>query len=235
MLLYILRHGDPIYDPDTLTEKGKLQAQALAERLAVHGLDRIYSSPHGRARETAQPTCDRLGLEMQIEDWTAEKYAWRDFAVPDENGKMHWAFFRSARSIAGDAALQAGGPWYEAAHLKNTNAKAGFQRIVDASDEFLARQGYVREGLLYRMEHPSEDRVAVFCHGGFGSLWMAHLMGLDPVSYPSHFGMNHSGITIVEFHNNDDGWTWPECLCLSDTSHLYHAGLPLEYNNRLGL
>ena len=86
MLLYILRHGDPIYNPDTLTEKGKLQAKALAERLAVHGLDRVYCSPHGRARETAQPTCEKLGLEMQIEDWTAEKYAWADFAVPILNG-----------------------------------------------------------------------------------------------------------------------------------------------------
>ena len=45
MLLYIIRHGDPIYDPDSLTEKGKQQAQALARRLSTHGLNKIFSSP----------------------------------------------------------------------------------------------------------------------------------------------------------------------------------------------
>ena len=35
MLLYIIRHADPIYNPDTLTTKGKLQASALAKRLAM--------------------------------------------------------------------------------------------------------------------------------------------------------------------------------------------------------
>ena len=34
MLLYIVRHGDPIYNPDSLTERGKLQAAALGKRLA---------------------------------------------------------------------------------------------------------------------------------------------------------------------------------------------------------
>ena len=28
MLLYIVRHGDPIYETDTLTERGRWQAEA---------------------------------------------------------------------------------------------------------------------------------------------------------------------------------------------------------------
>ena len=50
MLFFYVRHGDPIYDPDSLTEKGKQQAQALARRLSVHGLDKIFSSPMIRAQ-----------------------------------------------------------------------------------------------------------------------------------------------------------------------------------------
>ena len=61
MLLYIIRHGDPIYEIDSLTERGKLQAEALAERLACAGIDRIFCSPMGRAKMTAEPTCKRLG------------------------------------------------------------------------------------------------------------------------------------------------------------------------------
>lgn len=37
MLFYYIRHGDPIYDPDSLTPLGKRQAEALGKRLATHG------------------------------------------------------------------------------------------------------------------------------------------------------------------------------------------------------
>ena len=35
MLLYIIRHGDPNYKLDCLTERGKLQAQAVGKRIAA--------------------------------------------------------------------------------------------------------------------------------------------------------------------------------------------------------
>ena len=41
MILYYLRHGDPIYSPDSLTPLGHEQAKALAKRLATYGLDEI--------------------------------------------------------------------------------------------------------------------------------------------------------------------------------------------------
>ena len=53
MLLFFLRHGDPIYDPDSLTELGRRQAEALGRRLAAYGLDRIFVSTSNRAVETA--------------------------------------------------------------------------------------------------------------------------------------------------------------------------------------
>ena len=34
MLLFYLRHGDPIYSPDSLTALGERQAEALGRRLA---------------------------------------------------------------------------------------------------------------------------------------------------------------------------------------------------------
>ena len=64
MILFIIRHGDPVYTPDSLTQKGRLQAEAVAKRLAVHGLDRIFVSPKGRARMTAQPTCELVQKPM---------------------------------------------------------------------------------------------------------------------------------------------------------------------------
>ena len=72
MLLYIVRHGDPDYVTDTLTERGKIQAEAVANRMRDSKIDRVYSSPMGRARQTAEPTCRMLGLPCEIEEWAHE-------------------------------------------------------------------------------------------------------------------------------------------------------------------
>lgn len=234
MLLFMIRHGDPIYSPDTLTVKGKLQAVALADRMAVHGLDRIYSSPNGRARETAQPTADRLGLPVGIEDWTSENHAWRDFSRVFPDGRRSWAFSLNGADMLRDPAVLAGKPWYEAEFLEGTNAKAGYQRIADASDEFLARHGYVRDGLVYRVEKPNDERVAVVCHGGFGSVWIPHMLGLPLIHYWSAFGLTHTGVTAILFKNPPSGVTVPVCLTHNEAAHLLHSAVPFEYNNSIG-
>ena len=60
MLFFYIRHGDHIYNPDSLTALGQKQADALARRLSVYGVDRIYASSSNRAIQTAKPICDLL-------------------------------------------------------------------------------------------------------------------------------------------------------------------------------
>ena len=65
MILYYIRHGDPIYHPDSLTPLGKREAEAVAKRLAVYGVDGIYSSTSNRAIETAAPLAELLKKELR--------------------------------------------------------------------------------------------------------------------------------------------------------------------------
>ena len=44
MLLFYVRHGDPIYEPDQLTPLGHRQAESVARRLALFGVDEVYAS-----------------------------------------------------------------------------------------------------------------------------------------------------------------------------------------------
>lgn len=62
-----------------LNERGKAQAEALAERIGKLPIDAVYSSPLERAMETALPLAGRLGLdvrtseefqEVEIGSWT---------------------------------------------------------------------------------------------------------------------------------------------------------------------
>ena len=48
MLLFYVRLGDPIYDPDSLTPLGESQAEAVGKRLAFYGLDEVYASSSNR-------------------------------------------------------------------------------------------------------------------------------------------------------------------------------------------
>lgn len=56
MRLLFIRHGEPDYEKDSLTEKGFREAEYLAEYLAGEKIDTCYVSPLGRAKDTAAPT-----------------------------------------------------------------------------------------------------------------------------------------------------------------------------------
>jgi broad specificity phosphatase PhoE len=77
--LYIIRHGEPTGswgtspDPDPgLSDLGKEQAKTAADRLRLLTPRQIVTSPLKRARETARPLEDILGLPAQVASPVAE-------------------------------------------------------------------------------------------------------------------------------------------------------------------
>lgn len=72
MKILIIRHAEPDYSIDSLTEKGKREAQLLKERLLKLDIRDFYCSPLGRAKDTAAPTLDALGRTAEICDWLRE-------------------------------------------------------------------------------------------------------------------------------------------------------------------
>ena len=72
MRVLFIRHGEPNYELDCITEKGQIQAQACAERLKEEGIEEIYASPLGRAQQTAEATSKVLGLPIKTLDFMRE-------------------------------------------------------------------------------------------------------------------------------------------------------------------
>jgi len=227
MLLYIIRHGEPDYTTDSLTENGKKQADALAERLCTHGFDEIYASPLGRAIQTAQPTCERLKLPYKIEEWMSESLTWEEFSVVDDSGNKNWAFgCQNTKLIEHSYSSE---NWHNNPVFSSCkSALEGYKRVSNCSDDFLARLGYKRDGSLYKIITPSEKRIAAFCHHGLGTTWLSHLLSISPHIFWSSFDIAHTSVTILVFRNNPDGFTAPTCVCLSDISHIYKEKLPLK-------
>src|SRR3989304_936978 len=73
-LILLIRHGENDYVKKSrlsgrmpgihLNEKGRAQAQTLAEKLKSAPIKAVYSSPLERAIETAEPLANALGLEV---------------------------------------------------------------------------------------------------------------------------------------------------------------------------
>ncbi len=72
MRILLIRHGDPDYKNDTVTEKGAREVALLSDRLAKENIDKIYCSPLGRAQDTAKPTAEKIGKEIHTLPWLAE-------------------------------------------------------------------------------------------------------------------------------------------------------------------
>ena len=81
MLFFYIRHADPIYNPDSLTPLGERQAEALAKRLYLYGIDKVYCSSSNRAMLTASPTCQLNKKELTVLDFANESHIWNDLTV----------------------------------------------------------------------------------------------------------------------------------------------------------
>lgn len=235
MLLFYVRHGDPIYNPDSLTPLGHRQAEALAKRFAIYGLDEIYSSPSVRARQTAQPTCEVLKKEPIILDWCCESKAWAQMTVEYEPGKRTWSFFhRPTRELFVSPEVRAlGDKWYTHPAFEKTKFGEGVARIEGETDKLLLSLGYRnnREKGYYSCETPNDKRIALFAHEGFGKSFLSAVLNIPYNEICTKFEFGHSGMTVIEFPN--DEICIPHVLQHSNDSHLYREGLGTKYHNRI--
>lgn len=230
MLLYLVRHGDPIYVTDTLTERGFLQAEAVGKRIAASRITDIYTSPMGRARQTAEPACRLLGLEAKVEDWSHEVEDERLTTYPD--GKL-----KSVTTLQNTVLRENGNidiPFdrtLECTGLSEANMKGAIDRIVNGGKDFLKRLGYEEQNGIYKILSPNEGRVALFCHAVMQRVWLSELLHIPLHLVWASFAPTHTGVTVLEFKNNPNGFTAPKCLCFSDMSHLYAEGLDMIHDN----
>ena len=242
MLLFYVRHGDPIYDPDQLTPLGERQAEAVAKRLALFGVDEVYASTSTRAMQTAQPTCELLHKELKTLDFLNENDL-EPLKAPREGQKPVWVWSHPYYGplLAHRDVRELGDQWYTHPELAHFHFEKTILPINDQIDRFLAGFGYEHDtdlGLYRVTERHFEKRIAVFAHESMGKIFMSHLLDIPYPYYAAHFEMKHAGMTVIRF---DDGASAPgdtvpreyaraRVLTLSNDAHLFRDGLPLTHS-----
>ena len=233
MIFFYVRHGDPIYNPDSLTPLGERQAEAVGKRLALYGVDKIYASTSNRAILTSKPTCELLKKEAELLDFCNEGYVWEGLTVV-RNGVQKWLFHddETRKLFTEPEVISLGTKWYE--HPKFTQYKAGVERIYNETDKLFLSLGYehIRGTGKYKVIKPNDERIALFAHQGFGLAFLSTLLDIPYPMFTTHFDMCHSGMTAIEF-KEENGFAIPRVMTLSSDSHIYKEGLPTNYNNEI--
>jgi 2,3-bisphosphoglycerate-dependent phosphoglycerate mutase len=174
MDLLLVRHARPLRrevaegpaDPG-LHEEGRAQAQRLAWWLSAEHVDALLTSPARRARETAAPLGEVLGLEPAVEEGLAEFDAGASAYVPIE--ELRAAKDERWRALARGELLD---PSIDPMRFR--------ERVVSTVEGVIAR-------------HPGRVVVAV-CHGGVINAYVGHILG---VARPLWFAPRYSSISRV--------------------------------------
>ena len=214
MRILFVRHGEPDYARDCLTDEGRVQAAAAAERLAGEGISEIYASPCGRASETAAYTAARLGLPVTILDYMHE-ISWGGEGIPCDGHP--WTL--------GDRMLSEGFDfqaldWREHPYFKGNAVADHYSEIAARFDAFLAERGYRHEGRRFLCAGGGKETIALFSHGGSGACVLAHLLNLPFPYVASVMPYDFTSIIALDFPAVEGAYVFPRLELFNDCAHI---------------
>lgn len=220
MKLIIIRHGDPDYTIDSLTEKGWREARLLAERVAGLDATAFYVSPLGRARDTASFSLEKMNREAEILPWLKEFDA--PIIKPGETELSGtWDWLPSVWTE--EQQYYDKNDWSQTEVMKQGDVKAKYQEVCDGLDQLLEKHGYRRNGMLYQAVKPNSDTIVLFCHFGVGCVMLSHLLGISPMVLWHGFVAAPTSVTTLVTEEREEGIACFRMSAYGDISHLYIA------------
>lgn len=200
LTLYLIRHGQTDCSRENrfcgsvdvpLNEHGKAMAEALAGAFAGESWQAIYASPLLRARQTAEPLAQRLGMAVQIEPGLREiAYGAWDGHLEAEIEQMHPREFAAWSDDPGHVAPPGG-----------ETAPQIAERALAALYDIRAR-------------YPS-GRVLAVAHKATIRILVCALLGIDVGLFRKRIAQEVGAATVFAFKD-----TGPLLQALNDLSHL---------------
>ena len=231
MKLIFIRHGEPDYTIDSLTEKGWREAEILSNRMAKTKMDYIYVSPLGRAKDTAKPTLEKTGRSAIELPWLQEFPIW----IPKPGGKegeMKVAWDWLPEDWTRTEYFYDKDNWDQNPVLKEFKAGEEVNMINSNFDNLLKEHGYERDGNMYKAIKANNDTIVFFCHFALTCVLLGHLLGVSPMVMWHGFCAAPTSVTTVATEERRAGKAIFRMLSYGDTSHLYEAGEPISFAAR---
>ncbi|WP_044913910.1 histidine phosphatase family protein [Butyrivibrio sp. WCE2006] len=223
MRLIFVRHGEPDYQNDCLTENGKKQAESAAKRLSDEQIKTIYSSPMGRAKETASYTAKDHNLDINVLefmheiDWgdNREKVSEKD-KIPYDGHPWTLAY----RVLTDSPENDGNDKWSEHPFFKNNICMEYYEMISREFDALLEKYGLVRTGNIYKCVEENDDTIALFAHGGSGAIMFSHILSLPFPFVLTTMPYGVCSVSIVEFSAERGKPVIPRLELFNDMGHI---------------
>ena len=218
MKIILVRHGHPDYVNDCLTKLGHEQADKAALRLKNEGIDEVFSSPMGRAYETALHTGLEITKGIKTLDFMREiKWGSADGKEVYADGHP-WDTSRYAVSLGYSLMDES---WTKEEPFCNNIVFSEIERVAAQADEWLESLGYKREGTNYRITGDNTNRtIALFSHGGSSSALLSHLLNLPFFYLCRALCPDFTAITVLSFSDEKGTLTAPTIELANDSRHI---------------
>nr|WP_318686049.1 histidine phosphatase family protein [uncultured Acetatifactor sp.] len=230
MKLLIVRHADPDYSIDSLTEKGWREADYLSERLSRLPVKAFYVSPLGRARDTASLTLKKINAQAVECQWLREfrPDIWR----PDvtEHKMIAWDWL--PQDWTAEEKHFGYDKWQETDIFVESKVKEEYDWIAGSLDDLLRQHGYSREGHCYHVQEGNNDIIVFFCHFGVECVMLSHLLHISPMVLWHGLCAAPSSVTTLATEERRRGIASFRMLSFGDTSHLYAHEEPPSFAAR---
>ncbi len=247
MRLIFIRHGDPNYTKDGLTEKGRREAELLAGFLAgeksPYAFDDIYQSPLGRAQMTAACSLTRLGRDAVTLGWLQEFPALVDpnlsagaaaayageLKTDPETGlyrkRILWDILPSY--YGSHPELFDKDAWRTSELVSCSDMVEKYDEVAEAFDRLLAGYGYEKDRNacgIYRVRESNDRQIAFFCHYGITSVLLSRLWDISPFIPLQFMVTAPTSVTEVVTEEREKGIAIFRAMKIGDVSHLAAAG-----------
>ena len=179
MRLLFIRHGEPNYELDCLTDNGVIQAQKLRERLErEEKIDAVYLSPMGRAQQTGRIYLEGKNIPTTTCDWLREfndSALTPGYASPTPVWDWYPKYWTDVPEYYDNKAFA------DVPAVAGSSIPTHFKEACEGLDAVLAEHGLVRTGNMYTKTDSCDKTLAFFCHFGITCAMIAHLLGVSPV------------------------------------------------------
>lgn len=230
MKILIVRHADPDYSIDSLTEKGWKEARYLSERLSKMKIDAFYVSPLGRARDTASFTLQKMNRTAKVCEWLREYDApiWR----PDRKERKANTWDWLPQDWMNEPCFFDADQWYKHKIMEDDNVKKEYDWVIENFDALLEYHGYKRQGKYYQAVRPNNDTICLVCHFGLESVLLSHLMNVSPMILWHHTCAAPTSVTTIVTEERREGIANFRMSSFGDVSHLYAKDEPPAFAAR---
>ena len=227
MKILFIRHGHPNYEKNCLTELGHRHAAAAARRLKNEGIEEIYSSPFGRAVETAEHTAKVLGMDVKILEFMHEITWGEPGKEPFKTGHP-WTIAEEMVKN-GDDLLRP--DWQENTPFKDNLMIAHCDWLNEELDKWLSTMGYTREGSCYRVGKNTDRTIAIFSHGGSSVCAIAHMMNLTIPFVSYVLQPDYTSVMELTLSDEEGTLTTPRFGLMHDAKHIEDLKVETVFGN----